>query len=43
VVEVDLPPGAEINVDGEIHQGGLERVTAEGRAFALVVPSRPGA
>jgi diacylglycerol kinase (ATP) len=38
VVEVDLPPGAEINVDGEIRTRGLERVTAEGRAFALVVP-----
>jgi len=38
VVEVDLPPHAEINVDGEIREGGLERVTAEGRAFALVVP-----
>jgi diacylglycerol kinase (ATP) len=38
VVEVELPPGAEINVDGEIRDRGLERVTAEGRAFALVVP-----
>jgi diacylglycerol kinase (ATP) len=38
VVEVDLPPGSEVNVDGEIRADRLERVTAEGRAFALVVP-----
>jgi diacylglycerol kinase family enzyme len=37
VIEVDLPPGSEINVDGEIRQGGLERVTVEPRAFRLVV------
>jgi diacylglycerol kinase (ATP) len=37
VVEVDLPPGTEINVDGEIRDGGLERVTVEPRAFRLVV------
>jgi diacylglycerol kinase (ATP) len=40
VVEVDLPQGSEINVDGEIREGGLERVTVEPRAFRLVV-SRP--
>ena len=38
VVEVDLPPGTELNVDGEIRDGGLERVTVEPRAYALVVP-----
>jgi diacylglycerol kinase family enzyme len=36
VVEVELPPGSEINVDGEIREGGLERVTVEPRAFRLV-------
>ena len=38
-VEVDLPVGSEINVDGEIRQGGLERVTVTPRAFRLVVPA----
>ena len=38
VLEVELPPGAEINVDGEIHRVGLERVTVRARAFRLVVP-----
>jgi diacylglycerol kinase family enzyme len=38
VIEVALPAGAEINVDGEIHPGGLERVTVQPRAFELVVP-----
>jgi diacylglycerol kinase family enzyme len=37
VVELDLPAGAEFNVDGEIRTGGLERVTVEARAFTLVV------
>jgi diacylglycerol kinase family enzyme len=38
-VNVALPPGAEINVDGEIRPGeGLKRVTVEPAAFALVVP-----
>jgi diacylglycerol kinase (ATP) len=37
VVEVELPPGAELNVDGEIRRGGLERATIEPRAFRLVV------
>jgi diacylglycerol kinase (ATP) len=37
-VEVDLPDGSEINVDGEIRLGGLERVTVEAKAFRLVVP-----
>ena len=36
VIEVD---GAdELNVDGELISGGLERVTVEGDAFSLVVP-----
>jgi diacylglycerol kinase (ATP) len=38
VIEVALPDGSELNVDGEIRRGGLERVTVEPRAFALVVP-----
>jgi diacylglycerol kinase (ATP) len=38
LVEVDLPQGSEINVDGEIREGGLDRVTVEPRAFRLVVP-----
>jgi diacylglycerol kinase (ATP) len=37
-IAVDLPAGSEINVDGEIRSGGLERVTVEARAFRLVVP-----
>jgi diacylglycerol kinase family enzyme len=37
VVEVELPRGAELNVDGEIREGGLERVTVERAAYALVV------
>ena len=40
-VEVDLPDGSEINVDGEIRTGGLERVTVESRAFSLVVVAEP--
>ena len=35
VVEVELPRGAELNVDGEIRDGGLERVTVERAAYAL--------
>jgi diacylglycerol kinase (ATP) len=39
-VAVTLPPGAELNVDGEIRPGGgLERVRVEPAAFSLVVPS----
>ena len=37
VVEVDLPPQAEVNADGELRVGGLERVTVTPRAFRLVV------
>jgi len=38
-VEVDLPDGTEINVDGEVRRGGLERVTVQPRAFRLLVPA----
>jgi diacylglycerol kinase (ATP) len=39
VVEVELPADRrEINVDGEIREGGLERVTVERAAFRLLVP-----
>jgi diacylglycerol kinase (ATP) len=38
VVEVDLPPGTELNADGEIRRAGLEHVTVERAAYALVVP-----
>ena len=37
VVEVDVPPGTEFNVDGEVRDRGLERVTVEADAYALVV------
>ena len=37
VIEVDLPPDSEINVDGELRTGGLERVTVTPGAFRLVV------
>jgi diacylglycerol kinase family enzyme len=37
-IAVDLPDGSEINVDGEIREGGLERVTVQANAFRLVVP-----
>src|SRR4051812_588092 len=36
-VEVELPPGAELNCDGERTGGGLERVPARAGAYALVV------
>ena len=38
VVEVNLPPGTEFNADGELRAAGLERVTVERDAYALVVP-----
>jgi diacylglycerol kinase family enzyme len=37
VVEVELPPGTEVNCDGELRRGGLERVTARPGAYALVI------
>jgi len=39
VVEVDLPPHTEFNADGEVRDSGLERVTVERAAYALVVPA----
>jgi diacylglycerol kinase (ATP) len=39
VVEVGLPPDAEVNCDGERRRGGLERVTARADAYSLVVAS----
>jgi diacylglycerol kinase (ATP) len=39
LVEVALPPGAELNVDGEFVARGLDRVTARAGAFELVVPT----
>ena len=37
VVEVDVPPGTEFNADGEVRDRGLEHVTVEPDAYALVV------
>jgi diacylglycerol kinase (ATP) len=37
VIELDVPPGTEFNADGELRDAGLERVTAERDAYALVV------
>jgi diacylglycerol kinase family enzyme len=37
VVEVELPAGTELNCDGELREGGLERVTARANAYRLVV------
>jgi diacylglycerol kinase family enzyme len=37
VVEVDLPSGTEFNVDGEIHDTGMEHITVEAHAYQLVV------
>ncbi len=36
VIEVDVPPGTEFNVDGEVRDTGLERVTVEHAAYALI-------
>ncbi len=38
VVEVVLPAGTEFNVDGEVREHGMERITVRARAFSLVVP-----
>jgi diacylglycerol kinase (ATP) len=38
VVAVDVAPGTEFNVDGELRAVGLEHVTVEHDAYALVVP-----
>jgi hypothetical protein len=37
VIEVDLPPGTEFNVDGEVHDDGMQRITVARGAFELVV------
>lgn len=37
-IEVALPDGTELNVDGEVRRGGLEHVTVRPRAFRLLVP-----
>ena len=37
VVEVGLPAGTEFNVDGEVRDSGMERITVEHRAYELVV------
>ena len=37
VAELELPAGSEFNVDGEIRDRGLDRVTVKPGAFALVV------
>ncbi len=39
LVEVELPAGSELNVDGELRRGGLERVTVRPGAFSLVTPA----
>ena len=33
-----MPPGTEFNVDGEVRDHGLDRVTVEGDAYVLVAP-----
>ena len=38
VIEVDLPPGTEVNADGEVRERGMERMTVERSAYALVIP-----
>jgi YegS/Rv2252/BmrU family lipid kinase len=38
VVEMRVPEGTELNVDGEVRRGGLERMTVERAAFRLLVP-----
>jgi diacylglycerol kinase (ATP) len=37
LLELELPPGTELNADGEVRAAGLERVTVERDAYALVV------
>jgi diacylglycerol kinase family enzyme len=37
VVEVALPHGTEFNVDGEVRDDGMERITVEHAAYELVV------
>src|SRR5829696_2668893 len=40
VIGVDVPPGTEFNADGEVRDRGLERVTVERDAYALVAGGR---
>jgi diacylglycerol kinase (ATP) len=42
VIEVAVPHGTELNADGEVRRRGLERVTVERDAYALVVPAATG-
>ncbi len=42
VVEVTLPEGTEFNVDGEVRDDGMQRITVQPRAYALVVPAGSG-
>jgi diacylglycerol kinase family enzyme len=37
VIEVDLPPGTEFNVDGEVRDEGMRRITVQRAAFEVVV------
>jgi diacylglycerol kinase (ATP) len=39
VIELDLPPGTELNVDGEVVPDGGGRIVGEPDAYELVVPS----
>ena len=36
VIALEVPPGTEFNADGEVRDAGLERVTVERDAYALV-------
>jgi diacylglycerol kinase family enzyme len=35
-IAVDLQPGTEFNADGEVRDRGMERITVERDAYALV-------
>jgi hypothetical protein len=37
VIEADLPPGTQCNVDGDVRDDGMRRITVERAAFELVV------
>jgi diacylglycerol kinase family enzyme len=39
VMELEMRGDQELNVDGEIREGGLERVTVEPDAYTLIVPA----
>ena len=36
MIEVELPAGTEFNADGEVRERGMERMTVERSAYALV-------